>query len=421
MAMNSRIHFVTQRNDYRTGILRWQEKVFPLIPAGHKLTPAPKNWDMVARTLQVCGLAGRSCPVVPAPAGKLLGKRAHAAKMPALPADFADLAELIVFCRHLAHPSVMTARIPASRTSAAVCGLLLLFCSCATAAPDQPALPAEVPINHAAGRGGLLFIPVRLESGDEVRMIVDTGAPITLLDKSLVPRLGKQLQPVTIQTFRGRRRGGIYPAPKFHLGNFPLLTWTNVVTCDLKKLLPLSDHPVLGVLGMDCLHHYCVQLDFEAERLRFLDSNHLAPAGLGKAFPLEFVADPAHYGIPIIQHAGLLGGPVTNIVIDTGNNDDGMVESSAIRRHAPNSYSGGPVKRVKHYLAVEGIVKHDVGLPGCIWAGNTYTNIGVGRGSAEAPNWIGLRFLARHLVTLDFPNQTLYLKQTRSGPLPVED
>jgi hypothetical protein len=28
-----------------------------------------------------------------------------------------------------------------------------------------------------------------------------------------------------------------------------------------------------------------------------------------------------------------------------------------------------------------------------------------------------LRFLARHLVTLDFPNGVMYLKKTSSGPL----
>lgn len=30
---------------------------------------------------------------------------------------------------------------------------------------------------------------------------------------------------------------------------------------------------------------------------------------------------------------------------------------------------------------------------------------------------MGLRFLARHLVTFDFPRQRLYLKQTSAGPL----
>jgi hypothetical protein len=32
-----------------------------------------------------------------------------------------------------------------------------------------------------------------------------------------------------------------------------------------------------------------------------------------------------------------------------------------------------------------------------------------------------LRFLARHLVTLDFPGHTMYLNKERSGPLAGED
>jgi len=34
---------------------------------------------------------------------------------------------------------------------------------------------------------------------------------------------------------------------------------------------------------------------------------------------------------------------------------------------------------------------------------------------------LGLRFLARHLVTFDFPKRTMYLKQTSVGPLFDED
>jgi len=294
---------------------------------------------------------------------------------------------------------------------------MLLLCSCALADSVQRALPAVVPINHAAGRGGWVIIPLRLGSGEELRMIVDTGAPITLLDQSLAPKLGERLYSTTVRSYRGKQNGTVYPAPQFYLGNVRLMGGSNVVTDDLTKLLPRFDPPVLGILGMDCLRHYCVQLDFEAGQMRFLDSNHLAPAGLGKSFTLKFASDAQHRGIPLIQCPGLLGGLVTNTVIDTGNDEDGTVQGIAIRRNAAGSYSGGPIKRFKHFLAVKGLVKRDVGLPGCVWEGNTYTNIAVGRGPGDLPNWIGLRFLARHLVTFDFPNRTMYLKQTRSGPL----
>ena len=53
-----------------------------------------------------------------------------------------------------------------------------------------------------------------------------------------------------------------------------------------------------------------------------------------------------------------------------------------------------------------------------VWNGEAYTNLIVGNGDR---NVLGLRFLARHLVTLDFPKQTMYLKQTRIGPLVDEN
>jgi Aspartyl protease len=307
-------------------------------------------------------------------------------------------------------------KIPRSRLPA-LAAVLVLWCSSASAQTNPPPLPADVTLNPDAGRGGLLIIPLQLADGEELPMIVDTGAPGTLLDQSVAPKLGKQLGTITIYSFLGKQEAGIYEAPKFYLGNVRLMGGSNVLTTDLKKLLSGYHSPARGILGMDCLRHYCLQLDFAAGKLRFLDTNHLNAGGLGRAFPLELAADIQHEGVPVIQHAGLLGGAGTNTVIDTGNNGDGMASGRAIRQHAAGSYSGGLVKRFKHFLAVEGLVKPGVGNLKCVWAGNTYTNLAVSRGPRDFPNWIGLSFLARHLVTLDFPQRTMYLKQTSIGPL----
>ncbi len=54
-------------------------------------------------------------------------------------------------------------------------------------------LPADVSMNKEAGRGNWLFVTLRLESGEELPFFVDTGMTLTLLDKSLEPKLGKRL------------------------------------------------------------------------------------------------------------------------------------------------------------------------------------------------------------------------------------
>src|SRR6267142_2319586 len=110
---------------------------------------------------------------------------------------------------------------------------LLLLNSCATDNSLRQSLPAEVSMNPDAGRGNWLLITLQLQNGQDLPFIC---------------------------------------------------------TSDLKELPFLSGHPAKGILGMDLLRHYCVQLDFEAGMIRFLNSNELDVATLGKAFPLTFLS-----------------------------------------------------------------------------------------------------------------------------------
>jgi hypothetical protein len=140
----------------------------------------------------------------------------------------------------------------------------------------------------------------------------------------------------------------------------------------------------MGILGMDCLRHYCLQLDFQAEKLRFLDPDHVDPAGLGQRFPLVLSG-----GYPVLQRASFTSGS-TNMLLDLGCSVDGL---------APKN-------------VVQGVA---VFWPELSWSGAKYTNILLA--AVDHANVLGLRFLARHLVTLNFPKRTVYLKQTSSGPL----
>jgi hypothetical protein len=255
--------------------------------------------------------------------------------------------------------------------------LLFLAQLCAPAASALPPLPADVTMNKDAGRGGVLFVTLRLEDGEELPFLVDTGATATMLDQSLEPKLGKRLGTGISNGWDGKGKAGLFAAPKLFLGHTKLLTGDKVWTTDL--------HHRSGILGMDCLQHYCLQFDFKAGKLRFLDPHKLNPARLGHAWPLI-----VERNLPFVQSAGLLGGSNTNLLIDMGCRIDGLAEKTAINGLA-------------------------VYLPACVWDGVTFSNVVIA-GVAHA-NVIGIRFFARHLVTLDFPNRTMYLKQVSSGPL----
>jgi predicted aspartyl protease len=298
---------------------------------------------------------------------------------------------------------------------------LLLLCSGAIADSIPPRLPADVTINKDAGRGNRLIVMLRLESGEEAPFFVDTGASGTFIDKSLEPKLGERLGTAIGSHFGAKHKIGIYAAPKLYLGSTPLMTGSNVATCGFKMLSFISGRPIKGMLGMDCLRHYCIQLDFEAGKMRFLDGRHLNAAELGKPFRLTLSGNR-----PFIHHPDLLGATNTDPLIDTGFNSDGVVEKGAIKGHN----SGTFLRRVRNFFVERiaitfgkwfevGTVRLPVRLPECVWDGETYTDIKVGVG--KHADLIGLRFLARHLVTLDFPNRTLYLKKTSTGPLAREN
>ena len=159
-----------------------------------------------------------------------------------------------------------------------------LWCSCAARNQIRSSLPPETSINQGAGRGDALLLTVWLENGQELTLGVDTGAPYTVLDTSLEPKLGERLRVATIRWLGGKTAGGLYRAPKLFLGNIRLLTGPRIVTADTSKFGYRG--PLMGILGMDCLRHYCIQLDFIANRWRFLDPANLNTEALGQPFPL---------------------------------------------------------------------------------------------------------------------------------------
>jgi hypothetical protein len=294
-----------------------------------------------------------------------------------------------------------------------VAGLLLLN-SCATTATTattpRPAplappaqRPADVAMNTGAGSGAWLFVNLRLQDGEELPFFIDTGSNYTSFDNSLAPRLGKR-----IATVQGRHYDDVitldsYPAPKLFLGNTPLMMGERVLTTDLSKPSADARRPVMGILGMDCLRHYCVQLDFAAGKLRFLDPDAASGTPLGQAYPMTFRS-----GLPWMREVGLVPEAKTPLLIDTGNIYDGALEgelfAQKVRDRTLQLDASSSSTKAKPRTA---------SLPAVVWNGTTYPDIQV-RGGV---NSIGLRFLARHLVTINSPRQTIYLQRTSADPL----
>lgn len=287
---------------------------------------------------------------------------------------------------------------------------LLLFCSCATEHPVRSGLPLNVAMNKDAGRGNQLLVTLRLESGQELLFELDTGTALTLMDKSLEPELGTRLDTMMLGNFGAVQQSGVYAAPRLYLGGAPLMkSGPNILTYDRKLMSSDSGRPVLGILGMDVLQHYCIQLDFNAGIIRFLDDELASKKAWGRAFPLTDLGD-ACFSVK----ANLVGLNGPGSLIDTGYNSDGWLTSQTFQlwtnqalpppqgqARYPNGLFGG--ESYPHILHLHSL-KPDADYSG---SGDFHMTF----------NGLGLHFLARHLVTLDFPKRTLYLKRVSVEPL----
>jgi hypothetical protein len=182
-----------------------------------------------------------------------------------------------------------------------------------------------------------------------------------------------------------------FAAPKLFLGNTPLTMGSRVLVMDLSKPSADAHRPVMGILGMDCLRHYCMQFDFSTGTLRFLDPDSVDGTRGGREFAMTFRS-----GLPWMGEAGLVPQATTPLLIDTGNIYDGALESDLF---ATEVREGA--------LQVDAAKPKTATLSTARWGGETYSGL-VLRGGV---NSIGLRFLARHLVTLNFPGQRVYLQR----------
>lgn len=274
----------------------------------------------------------------------------------------------------------------------------LLLCFCAVANPGSPEIAAEVSMNQMAGRGDFLIVTLRLQDGEKLPFVVDTGASGTLIDQSLIPKLGESLGKVrdvhwgVVSTYK------TYAAPRLYLGDVPLIMTNRVAAFDCKEDFSGENPPVMGMLGMDVLRHYCIQLDFNTGKLRLLDSKAGDKRQWGEAFPIMPLG--AHDSRPAVA-GNLLGLSSSRSLIDSGCTYDGWLMPRNFREWTNSAVP---------------VAERESRSPDGFFDGENYPLVDVMMQKVKNDG-IGLHFLARHLVTLDFPNQILYLKRQSVGPL----
>ena len=288
-----------------------------------------------------------------------------------------------------------------------VCLLFLKLSRCSAGAETivRPATPIENPILRTFNGLPGIFVRLRMENGKEYLFQIDTGRPNTTLDKSLEPLLGNRLdssvffEPLIVKG--GISRAGVYKAPKLYLGNTLLLTNPKIYTFNWQQFEP----GIMGVLGMDCLRHYCVQFDFAHDKILLLNPDHLNTSELGTRIPLTLVM-----GL-LVARADCFGAGKMYFCPDTGEVvDDAILKSVFFHRQLKNQKPA--------WSLANGFPVEMAGFTNRFFADKAYTDLAFGKwfGSWPAGDLVGLPFLERHLVTFDFPNRAMYLKRETPAP-----
>lgn len=290
-----------------------------------------------------------------------------------------------------------------------------LLCSCATHTSHSgqallaPGLPSEQILGEKTDAEAWLILTLHLSDGQAVPCFVDTGASSTILDQSLEGLLGRRLRAERLQTpfgAVGLEEFGVYAAPKLYLGNVPFMTGPTVLA---GRLIGPTNRPYKAILGMDCLRHYCIQIDFDEHKIRFLDSNALKREELGVGFPLR---NRTNLGaVPMVDIKWATNGNV-RLIVDTGM--ERFIDFSlppAVVRPALLSHAAFHMPMTLSFSSDKG---SDVYLfPTVVLGSETYQNVQVVQGDIAGgliDGFMALPFLARHKVTFDFPNQKMYLR-----------
>jgi predicted aspartyl protease len=258
-----------------------------------------------------------------------------------------------------------------------------------------------------------IFLPITID-GKTYSFLFDTGATYTVLDASLKNLLGKPLTKRELEELLGIRVGQLdadTPTGKIRLpyyrpidvmlGNMNLKTQHPFMAVDLTFLGKVGGRKFHGIIGMAFIRKYIWDLDFDENRLRV----HALGTEISRV-QFEVVKDIRWFRMTPIIYASI-GEMTIPFLVDTGDTGSGTLAGQNLDTlmasgHVADvssipmpTFTGvtyqrrARVTRLKlDSLEYQGLLMHESSM-----------------------NSLGLDFLKRHHVLLDFPNQTFYLKK----------
>jgi hypothetical protein len=230
---------------------------------------------------------------------------------------------------------------------------------------------------------------------------VDTGASLSGFDESLKPVLGQPRGHRKLKTPGGSTRVEEFDWPDAKLRDQPLATDRRIVVVDLAEIRQATNDRIYGVIGMDVLRKYRLQIDFDAGWLRFLESLPANTGKLGERIPMEFTDEGAPYFV------GSLGDQASDrFLIDTGTQGNSL-EATVFDELREQDFV--QPERGFANVTLAGELRGRRGKLDRLTVG-PFTREGL-RVSRINFSSVGLHYLSRFRITFDFPGRCAYLQK----------
>ena len=254
------------------------------------------------------------------------------------------------------------------------------------------------------------FLPVTI-SGKKHLFIMDTGLSVTTFDKSLRKYLGKERGSKLAITPDKLMQLKVYDAPESFVGQMKL-GCEEVLCSDFTMLSLVIGKKIGGVVGMDFLKHHIIQLDYDQGKVFFFKPKTNSKSEWGQEFDVKifdvpiFGKAPHVLGLPYIDMT-ILDDMKIEFMIDTGSNRSIDLNYNNFKRLMSNEQ----MKMTKSLSATaSGLLEGDmVRYKNFSIEPFGHQNIIIDEGHLH--NLIGTGYLNRYLVTFDFPNRKVYLKE----------
>jgi hypothetical protein len=283
-----------------------------------------------------------------------------------------------------------------------IVGLLMAFASSVYAAPPLDANFAIDPLSIVerfkfSRSDGAILVPVQI--GEKTyRFMLDTGATISVVDKSLVA----ETRPLT----KGKNdaTGGsvdIFAMPESRLGKSDLKENVKLAAAfDLTKLSEVAGYEIHGVLGCDFFLTCVVQVDFDNEEVLILTK---PPKECGDSFHVSF-SKPNRPAVKV-----KIAGRSEELILDTGANsfDSGCLKpkvSAALLEGSKLRVIGQALHETVSGTSASRLLQADqMSLGAFITPQPVF--------GENADNLLGLNYLSRFCVTFDLGGRRVFLKE----------